>query len=81
MPDFYFGDSYPLVLTDTGVVAELPAGTTIAGITVDSVSGLSLELDGKQNYHGHPFPYQATLTYSAATRQATLTPISGSFDV
>ena len=43
MPDFYFGDSYPLVFSSDGIT-ELPAGTSIAGITVDSVSGLSAAL-------------------------------------
>jgi hypothetical protein len=66
MPDFYFGDSYPLVLTDTGVVAELPAGTAIAGITVDSVSGLSTSLSGKESVLGNPASDGQVLSSTAA---------------
>ncbi len=63
MPDFYFGESYPLVLTDNGAVAELPSGTTIAGITVDSVSGLSAKLAGKQPFHGFVNRTSSTLSF------------------
>lgn len=77
MPDFYFGDSYPLVLTDTGVVAELPAGTAIAGITVDSVSGLSTSLSGKESVLGNPASDWQVLSSTAAGVRSWITPSSG----
>lgn len=77
MPDFYFGDSYPLVLTDTGVVAELPAGTTIAGITIDSVSGLQNALANTKN--GFLNRTDSTISFVDGTRTFTVAPAVTSF--
>jgi len=77
MPDFYFADSYPLLLTDTGVVAELPAGTTIAGITIDSVSGLPEALANTKN--GFLNRTDSTVSFVDGTRTFTIAPAVTSF--
>lgn len=39
------------------------------------------QLDGKQNYHGFPVPYEVVLSYNPVTRTISLTPIGTSFDI
>jgi hypothetical protein len=47
----------------------------------DGLDEIQEQLNGKQNYHGFPTPYEVTLAYSGVSRQLTITPIGVSFDI
>ena len=70
--------------TDTGLEKRgdgVTAWTSLGYFNKDNV-GLSQVDNAKQQvWHGFPTPYEATLSYSAANRQFTLTPIGATFDV
>lgn len=54
---------------------------SLSGHTHTTTQLTDLTTSGLQLRHGFPFPYVVTLTYSAATRQITLTPSGGTFDI